>query len=501
MTSGKIKHYVYITVTAVLLIFLFLSCSREQENKKNIIELRYGFTTEPMTLDPLNPANTADGRSILFNVFEGLVKPDSQGTPQPCAAQSWIIGEDSLVYTFTLRENVRFHDGSVVTAADVKFTLDSAAAAGYHGLGNIREIVIHNDNQIAVSLKTPDPEFLPYLTVGIVKAANVDREREIIGTGPFYIESYTPQRNLVMRKHENYWQENLPLLDKVTIVFFANYDTLMVAFRGGSIDGANITGSMAAQLDVSSLEIFTNRSAGVHLLALNNSVYPFNDINVRRAFNYGIDVQGIIDAAFFGMGTPSGSPLIPGLSLYYENFNFYSYNPDLARALLAQSGFNESNVLSLVITVPSNYSMHVDTAQVIAGQLQKIGVDASITLVDWPTWLSDVYFGGRYESTIITLDSPSVSPRGFLARYHSGNAENFINFKSIPYDYTYDAALAETNMQKRIALYKEAQRIIAENAASVYIQDILYFIALRGFAGAVDYPLYAIDFARIYRKE
>ena len=493
----------FFALIAILLIFI-PSCGGQSSNDDNeVSQIRYGFTTEPMTLDPLNPSNTADGRSILFNVFEGLVKPDVNGALQPCAAKSWTIDEDSLVYNFILRENVFFHDGTTVTAADLKFTLDIAIASGYHGLNNIRETIIQNDNEITVKLKNPDPEFLPYLTVGIVKAANADRERSIIGTGPYYIESYTPQRNLVMRKHEKYWQENLPHLEKITIVFFANYDTLMVAFRGGSIDGANITGSMAAQLDSSSFDVITNRSAGVQLLALNNAAYPLNDINVRRAINYGINIQGIIDSAFFGMGTPSASPLIPGLSLYYDNSYIYPYNPDLARVLLSQSGFNETNPLSFVITVPSNYTMHVDTAQVIVSQLEKIGVNAGIVLVDWPTWLSEVYFGQQYEATIITLDSPSVSPRGFLGRYHSAKSGNFINFKNPAYDSVYEAASAETDIQKRISLYKQAQRIITENAASVYIQDILFFIALRGgaYAGALDYPLYAIDFANIRRIE
>jgi len=500
-TVRKIKPLVNIFILAIIITIFIPSCRGRTSEEKEIAGLRYGFTTEPMTLDPLNPSNTADGRSILFNVFEGLVKPDTEGTLQPCIAVSWTIDEDALTYNFKLRENVRFHDGSLLTAADVKYSLDEAARSGYQGLNNIRETVIQNQDEISVTLKSPDPEFLPYLTVGIVKAANVTREKDIIGTGPFYIESYTPQRNLVMRKHDNYWQENLPRLEKVTTVFFANSDTMMVALRGGGIDGASITGSMAAQLDSGNFNVIDNRSAGVQLLALNNGVYPLNDINVRRAINYGIDIQEIIDTAFFGKGVPSASPLIPGLSVYYDNSNTYSYNPNAAKTLLAQSGFNESNKMPLVITVPSSYTMHVDTAQVIVSQLEKIWINASIVLVDWSTWVSQVYSERQYEATIISLDSTSVSPRGFLDRYHSGHGRNFINFNNASYDAVYSAALAETDRQKRVSLYKEAQRIITDNAASVYIQDILYFIALRGFDGALDYPLYAIDFSTIYRKE
>ncbi|MCL2810175.1 MAG: ABC transporter substrate-binding protein, partial [Treponema sp.] len=483
-----------IALLLILAAILTLSCPAN--NKDTELELRYGFTTEPTTLDPLNPSNTADGRSILFNVFEGLVKPNTDGTFLPCIAESWTIEQGGLVYNFVIRENVQFHDGTIVTVQDVKFSLDTAITAGFVGLNNIDEVVIQSDNQIKIILKTGDPEFLPFLTTAIIKDGNTNRERDINGTGPFYIESYTPQRNLVLKKFDNYWQNGLPHLETITLVFFANFDTLIVALRGGSIDGAFITGSMAEQLNQNDFDIFNNSSAGVQLMALNNNAAPFNDIRVRRAINYGIDIQGIIDAAFFGHGNPSASPIIPGLSVYYESSLDYEYNTNLAQSLLSQAGFNETNRLSFEITVPSNFTMHVDTAQVIVSQLEKINVNANIRLVDWSTWLSEVYSARQYQATIISVDSQSVSPRGFLSRYQSGNSGNFINFSNADFDSVYNAALTQTNQSARIELYKNAQRIIAENAASLYIQDILYFIALKGgaFGGVLDYPLYVIDF-------
>jgi peptide/nickel transport system substrate-binding protein len=496
------KRIIFILLTSFA-VFVFLSCTAKTGKPT---ELRYGFTSEPSSLDPLNPANTADGRSILFNVFEGLVKPDTEGRLLPCIAESWTIEQDALVYNFNLRKDVMFHDGSIVNSSDVKFSLEKAVEADFNGLNNIKEVVISEENQILVILKSPDPEFLPYLTVGIVKKDIIDREKNVTGTGPFFIESYAIQQNLVLKKFKDYWQchlpepKDIPYLEKVTVVFFSNYDTLMTALRGGGIDGAFITGSMAAQLDHRYFNIINNHSAGVQLLALNNAVSPLDDIRVRKAINYGIDIRGIIDAAFFGVGAPSGSPIIPGLSVYYESSLSYPYDPEQARSLLAEAGFNEKNRFTLEITVPSNFTMHVDTAQVIVNQLEKIGVNAVIKLVDWSTWLSDVYFGRKYQATVITLDSLSVSPRGFLNRYRSNESDNFINFKNADFDRVYDTALTEIDNASRIRLYKDAQRIITENAASVYIQDILYFIALRGgaFGGALDYPLYVIDLASIY---
>ncbi|MDR0302029.1 MAG: ABC transporter substrate-binding protein [Treponema sp.] len=472
-------------------IALSPACSGKKTGASS--EFRYGFTTEPSTLDPLNPGNTADGRSILFNVFEGLVKPDTTGEMKPCVAETLTIEQGGRVYNFTIREGVRFHDGSVLTAGDVKFSLDAAIDAGFIGLDRIEDVSVTGENQIRVTLKEPDPEFLPYMTTGIVKAGNTEREKNIIGTGPFYIESYTIQQTLVLKKFADYWQPDLPHLEKVTIVFFANYDALMVAIRGGGINGASITGPMAAQLDHRKINIIHSYSAAVQLLALNNECPPLNDIRVRRALNYGIDVQDIIDTAFFGVGVPSGSPIIPGLSAYYQSSLEYPYEPDTAKSLLPQDDFE------LEITVPSNYSMHVDTAQVIANQLSKIGVTVTIKLVDWATWLSDVYFGRNYMGTIISLDSPIVSPKSFLNRYYSTNSSNFINFSNSDFDRIYDSILVETDETKRIGLYRDAQRAITENAASVFIQDILYYKAIdRSYDGVLEYPLYVIDFASIY---
>jgi peptide/nickel transport system substrate-binding protein len=490
------KALVVLIVIAAIFTVVFAGCSGKEDNG-----LRFGFTTEPTTLDPLNPANTADGRSILFNVFEGLVKPNTGGTFLPCIAESWTIDNGARIYTFTLREGVFFHDGSLLSPEDVKFSLDTAIAAGFFGFDRIQEVMIQGENQIRVILKNAYPDFLPFMTIGIVKAGNTDRERDVIGTGPFFIESYTTQRDLVLRRFDNYWKQDIPRLEKVTIVFFANYEAMLTSLRSGNIDGARLTGTQVAQLNHRLFDINHSNSAAVQLLALNNAVPPLDDIRVRKAINYGVNVQEIIDAAFFGQGVHSGSPIIPGLTAYYESSLGYNHEPGTAISLLNEAGFNNDQRINLEITVPSNYTMHVDTAQVIAGQLQQIGINASIKLVDWPTWLSEVYRNRNYQATIISLDSRIVSPSGFLNRYRSNDNENFINFVNEDFDRVYNLLQTETNAVIRNRLYSEAQKIITANAASVFIQDILYYKVFRRgvYGGVKTYPLYTIDFFSIYR--
>ena len=505
-------------LTLLLVAASLISCTRDNPSQNaKIAELRYGLPSEPNTLDPINPSNTADGRSILFNVFEGLVKPDPKGALLPCAAESWHIGQDGLTYDFRLRGSVYFHDGSPLTSADVQFTLESAIAAGFPGLSQIEKIETFSDADLRITLKHPDSEFLPFLTIGIVKAGNTDREKNINGIGPFFIEKYEIQRSLILRRFSGYWQAprlhdepdteaqgmHIPL-EKVSIVFLHDSNALLLALRGGSIDGAGITGSLIQQINDKRFDITPYHSASVHVFALNNAVPALSDRRVRKAINYGVDIQKIIDTAFFGWGEPSGSPLIPGLEIFYNKNlrNPYPYSAAQARALLSQAGYGEAkhNKLSLEITVPSNYAMHIDTAQVIAGMLENIGINTSIKQVDWASWLSDVYRDRRYEATIISLDAINISPRSFLSRYHSASGNNFINFNNANYDRTYEASLTEARMENRIALYKEAQRIISHEAASVYIQDITGFNVFRAgaFGGIINYPLYVIDFASIY---
>jgi peptide/nickel transport system substrate-binding protein len=467
-------------------------------------ELRYGFTSEPATLDPLSPANTADGRSILFNVFEGLVRPAPDGTLEPAVAEAYRIEQNGLVYIFTLRRGLKFHDGTAVSPEDVVFTLNEAIGAGFSGFTQIEKVDLTPAGEIRITLKAPDPEFLPYLTIGVVPGNNPDREKNPIGTGPFSIQNYTPQRSLTLVKNPDYRKPGTPILDRVTIIFLADSNAQLLALLGGNIDGAaTLTGPVVDQLDPNRFDIVPGPSNSVQLLALNNGVKPLDDLRVRQAINYAVDVPEIIDTAFYGRGEPSGSPLIPGLSYYYESSlaNPYPADPARARQLLAEAGYG--NGFSLEITVPSNYTMHVDTAQVLVNQLRKIGINPSIKLVDWATWLSDIYRGRQYEATIISLDGNNTSPRSFLSRYLSNAGSNFLNFKSDAYDRVYREAQIEGDEAKRVALYQEAQRIISENAASVYIQDIRSFQAFpRGrFAGVVHYPLYAVDFSTMYRTE
>jgi peptide/nickel transport system substrate-binding protein len=456
-------------------------------------------STEPDHLDPFL-ATSADTRGILFNVFDGLVKSDPNGDFIPAVAGSLPeISADFLTYAFKLRAGVKFQNGKAITAADVKYSLEAAVQAKLPGLAAIKSVEAVGSSVVKVTLKDPDNDFLPYLTTAIVPKDYKDQNTKPIGAGPFSVESYKPQQSLVLKKNPYYWQKGIPRLDKVTFKLEADSNATLLDLQSGVVDFGSIADNAVAQQLKGSYAIQQSNSNAVQQLNLNESFKPFSDARVRQAISYAVDPDEIIQTVNFGVGTRVGSPVIPGLKTYYDSSLTYAYKKDLdkARKLLAEAGY--ANSLKFTITVPSNYKVHVDTAQVIVNQLKAVGIEADVKQVDWPTWISKVYLGKEYETTIISVDGENLSPKSFLARYATGAQGNFFNYSSKDFDAVYAQASAETNAKKRVELFKRAQAILSKDAANVFIQDIASLGALKkGLDGLTVYPLYVTDASTIY---
>jgi peptide/nickel transport system substrate-binding protein len=394
---------------------------------------------------------------------------------------------------------VLFHNGATVTVDDVLYSFEKGAAAGLPALANV-EKVENADGKIKITLIDADTEFLAGLTNAIIPKDYADQATAPIGTGPFQVESYSPQKSLVFVKHSEYWGTPANL-DKVTILIEADTNAITLSLQSGNLDGSAIATSVAQQIDLNNFNILERNSNSVQLVALNNTYKPFQDVRVRQAINYAINRGEIIEKAFFGYGTQVGTPIIPGFKTYFNASLTDAYPYDTAKAieLLTEAGYADG--FDLEITVPSNYIVHVDTAQVIVGQLDKIGVKATIKQVDWSTWLSDTYTGRDYQATIISVGGASLSPKSELGRYVSTAGGNFFNYSSATFDAKYAEASVELDDAKRVKLYNEAQQIISDEAASVFVQDIAGLTALvKGFDGLVSYPIYGVvDFAPIYK--
>ncbi len=454
----------------------------------------------PQDLDSLDPhyMTAAGTKEVLFNVFEGLVKPDQAGDLVPAVAEDMTISEDAARYDFTIREGIRFHDGSSVKASDVKYSILRCAESGTNAsLSAIKEIETPDDRHVSVILSQGDADFLCNLTCAIIPESNSEPATKPIGTGPYKFVSRSPQENLIVTRFDDYWGTPAGIKD-VTFKVEANADAVVMDLEGGSIDMyARVTSAQKDQLS-DSFEIYTGSMNLVQALYLNNSYGPFSDVRVRRALCMLMDRKGVMDFVSDGEGSALGSSMYPSFSKYFmpELNDLYATDTEAAKALLAEAGYDSSSPLSFTITVPSNYQQHVDTAQVLAEQFAKGGVDVKIDSVEWNTWLSDVYSARNYEATVVGVDASTLSATALLSRFHSEASNNFINYSNPDYDDAYEKAMSSVNDSERTEYFKKCEQILAEDAANVYIQDLPCFVALsKKYTGYVFYPLYVQDIA------
>lgn len=510
------KKFIQRFIASVLIGTLLLSVTACQSSKKAAPSsgassasgtrkdggsLVFGLETETDHLDPYKAA-TADTRSVLFNIFEGLVKPDKDGNLIPAVAEKLPdVSSDGLTYTFKIRSGIKFHNGNAVTASDVKYSLETAKADQIAGLSEVKSVDADDPSTVKITLNVKDNDFLSYLTVAIIPKDYTQQDTHPIGTGPYKFESYTPQQSLVLAKNTDYWQKGLPHLDKVTFKFESDTNALLLDLQGGGVQAASVDNATANQLKTG-FTIEQANSNAVQQLDLNNAVKPFDNVKVRQAVSYAIDPDEIIKTVNYGKGVRVGTPVIPGFKKYYDESlaNAYKKDPAKAKQLLSEAGY--PNGFSFSITVPSNYQVHVDTAQVIINELKAIGVTATIKQVDWATWLSQTYTNRQYESTVISVDGSNLSPESFLGRYVTTSKSNFLNYKSTDYDTLYKQAVNENDDTKRIQLFKQAQELVSKDAAAVYIQDIASLTALKtGYAGFTPYPLFVIDVSTLYKTK
>lgn len=478
----------------VMAIFIF-GCGQEKE--KNTKELK---TTISMDIDSLNPYKIVSSGSeeIMFNVFEGLVMPGADGSLKPAIAENWKISDDGKTYTFKIRKGVKFHNGKELTPQDVVFSLKRMA--GKDGmppvkalLGEMQDIKVVGDDEVEITLPAPNSAFIYSLTMGIVPEENKDNlDKNPIGTGPFKVGEYSREQKIVLDKFDDYWGDKAKL-DKVTVYITPNNETAFLKLLSGEID-------MLSRVDakrIKELNDFNNvygPQNTVQIFALNNSIEPFNDIRVRKAINYALDKDEIIKNVMNGNGKKLETNMSPVMKKYaIENIG-QKQDIEKAKELLKESGHEN---FTFTIKVPSNYSLHVNTAQVIAEQLKQVGINAKIETVEWATWLSDVYNGRKYEATIVGL-SGKLDPYAILRRYTKNYKNNFFNFDNPQYDQLIENAKNSTDDKTIVENYKKAQEILRDEQAAIYIMDPELMTSLKkNIKGFEYYPTPFINFANM----
>ena len=462
-----------------------------------------GITQEPTVFDPHTVVAAGD-KEILFNIFEGLYKFDSDGNLNPCLATGVEISDDSKTYTFTLREGVKFHNGNDMTADDVVYSLKRAAglldgqdAPLVSELSGISAVEA-DGGKVKVTLAEPDSELLSYFTTAIIPDEVSDINATPVGTGPFKFDSYTIGQDVTISKNESYWDSGLPYIDKAVFKITADMDAGLIELQNGTIDiYPYLTTDRAQQLDPAQFTILTKGSNMVQIFALNNKVKPLDDARVREAINIAINRDNIISVTMDGAGAPLTTAMSPAMGKYYDTSLDGTYTQDVnkAKELLKEAGY--ANGFDLTITVPSNYLVHVNTAVELQSELSAVGINCKINQVDWATWLDDTYQKRNFESTVIALTS-NYAPFDVLKRYRSFDSGNFINYNNPEVDKLMAAIPLETNEENKIKLYHDVLKVLLNDHASCYIQDPENTVAVSTkITGYNLYPMYVQDLSKV----
>lgn len=457
--------------------------------------------------DSLDPHQTvaAGTREVLFNIFEGLVKPNSDGEMIPAVAEKYTLSEDGTTYTFTLREGVKFHNGQTVTAEDVVYSINRCAAVPegqekplVAAFSAVKSVEALDEKTVAVTIAQRDLEFISYMTAAIIPADYENQDTAPVGTGPFRFVSRTPQQDFVMERFEDYW--GAPAwLDKVTYKICENADALVMNLNGGSIDlCAHLTSAQASQLN-QNFQVLEGTMNLVQAIYLNNQAKPFDNQLVRQALCYAIDRQGIMDMVADGHGTAVGSSIYPAFTKYFlpELVDKYPHDVAKAKELLAQAGYPDG--FDMTISVPNNYQPHMDTAEVVAEQLREAGINVTIQPVEWSTWLDTIYNGRQFQATVVGVDAANMTARAMLERFTSDYGKNFINYNNPAYDTLFQQAINAQDEATQTDLYKQMETMLADTAANVYIQDLCDLVAMRQDLGGLKfYPIYVLDLSTVY---
>lgn len=463
-------------------------------------DLTIAIQLEPPHLDPTSAAAGAIDSVLYSNVFEGLTRFASDGAIIPGLAESWEISDDGLTYTFTLHEGVTFHDGTAMDAEDVKFSLDriiaddsvNAQKGLYEAISEVNAI---DPLTVEVKLSERNGMMLFNLAWGdavIVAPESIDNiKQQPIGTGAFKFVSWTQGDSIELARNEDYWGTPA-MLEEVTFKFIADPTAAFSAVMAEDVD---VFSGFPAPENVPQFEadprfkVLIGSTEGETILSTNNKMPPFDNVKVREALAHAIDRQAIIDGAMFGYGTPIGTHFAPHNPDYVDLTENSPHDPEKARALLAEAGFEDGFETTLFLPPPS-YARR--GGEIVAAQLAEVGITAEITNVEWAQWLESVFNGKNFGLTIVSHTEPMDI--GIYA-----NPDYYFQYDNPAFQDLMNTLNATTDPDTRSALLGEAQEIIAADYVNGYLfQLAVPTIAKAGVQGLwTDAPTQANDLTAV----
>lgn len=431
---------------------------------------------EPVTFDPLK--TEGDNGSIwdMAQIFDQLVEyvPGSLDV-KPGLATSWTISPDGLTYTFKLRK-ARFSNGSPVTAADAKFSIDrfgdpktNAAFAGFLA-AQYDGSTTPDANTLVVKLKQPDNGFLSALATpiaSIVPAAVVKQEgskfgEKPVGSGPFKLQQWVRGRYVKLVRNDNYWKPNRPFLDSVTINYVPNDNTRILQLRSGQADVVEKVpytqiASLSGQPNIT---VPTFPIVAYDAIWLNHEYGPLADQNVRQALNYALDKSAIVKAVYAGKAEVNNST-IAKTKFWSKSVPAYAFDEAKAKQLIAASKFPKG--FKLELKVPAGDSVHQSIAVIAKDAWSKLGVNVSISQEETNTLFTE-YSKGNYQAAIPlpTLTSDVLVPDELALAWlvwTPGYQAFFTQYKSPTVTNLVKRANTATKESEQAKLWPQAQQV------------------------------------------
>ena len=488
----------------------------------------------------LDPADVTDGRSIqrMDNIFESLVefKPGTTEI-QPCLATSWDVSEDGLDITFSLRDDVIFHDGTNFDADAVVFSFERQynTSHPYHQYGewaywgymfsDIDRVEKIDDYTVKIVLKKPNAAMITSLamfTVAIVSPTNAEKWGEDafkhpIGTGPFKFVEWVKDDHITLEANNDYWRER-PKLDRLIFRVIEDPSARLLAIIANEIQGMEYPSpasfdTIEANPD---LQLLTEPGMNIGYLALNTG-YGYYDDNengvrdpdepwvetpgyseplanksVRQAINHAIDKSSIVENLYKGTAIVAKNGMPPFMLGYNDEIVDYPYDHDKAKELLEEAGYpNGFNTTLWVMPVSRPYMFDPSKiGEAIQGYLAAVNITVDIYQVDWATYLEKTE-AGEHPMCLLGWSGDNGDPDNFMNVLYGANAcsigtaGNVAFYNKTEVQDLFSAALQTYDTAERAELYEEAQVIIHEDAPFVYLahanQNIVFRSNVKGY--------------------
>lgn len=486
-------------LAATALSALAITGTQAQAPNKNA-RLTVGWA-EP--IDTLNPATTGARNQgpLLINIFDTLVWLTPDFKVEPLLAKSWTVAPDGKTYSFTLREDVKFHDGTDFDAeavvANIKYITDkeTPAKVSIALLGPCKEAVATGKFTVEIKCATPYAPLLtqlgvPYLGIQSPKAIaqyGKDLGLHPTGTGPYAFVSYEPNQSLVVKRNEAYaWNpasvghKGPPNIAEIKFQIVPNAQARVSQFQSGQSQMMQQTPGVHWNA-MQKMDRFTALPVPITGLGIfapvNAKKFPTDDIAVRRAIQYAVDKKGVVQLAEAGAIPPSLTPLQPSMTAYDKSLEaMYPFDPAKAEATLKEGGWTKKDGfwekdgkrLTLTITAISTSTSYPLLAQAIQNYLQKIGMEVNVQQLASPAWLAANING---DMSLTPLQYIGVDADALSNWFTAGQYFNWSHYSNPKLDALFKQGREETDPAKRLPVYQDIQKILMEEAVMLPIRQ------------------------------